>query len=224
MKSGRLLLTSLTTGALALVGGCAGSKPLPPTFEVPPGRYDAAFDASREVLREARFPIDRVDAGAGVISTDPKTSAGLATPWDDEQSSTRDEFEDLFNHQRRLVRITFEPAQPPPNLPGTETQLGETADVPNLRRCEGPLIARVMVVIEREHRPGRRVETVSIASSTFTRDPALGPRGLGGPYWVPIAQDPALAGRLAAKIQKALAKGAAAPPPAADEPPEIGAR
>ncbi len=223
MNAGRLLSILLAAGVAVLLGGCAGSKPLPPTFEVPPGRYDAAFDASREVLREARFPIDRVDAGAGVISTDPKTSAGIATPWDEEQSSTRDEFEDLFNHQRRIVRITFEPAQPAPNLPGTETQLGEAADVPDIRRCEGPLIARVMVVIEREHRPGRRVETVSIASSTFTRDPALGPRGLGGPYWVPIAQDPALAGRLAAKIQKALAGSAPALRPGADEP-AVGAR
>src|SRR5688500_8446844 len=95
---------------LALLGGCGSSKMLPSTFAVDAGRYGEAFDAAREVLRAARFDIDRVDAGGGVISTEPKRSAGLATPWDREQSTMGQEFEDLLNHQQRTVRITFEPA------------------------------------------------------------------------------------------------------------------
>jgi hypothetical protein len=204
----------------AALGGCATPKPLPPTFTVEAGGYDAAFDAVRATLRASRFEIERVDAGAGVISTSPKQSAGLATPWDGEQSTMHDEFEDLGNHQQRTVRVTFEPAgtvtPPAPGSPGPsapESPLGETTGLVDLRTYPGPLVGRVLVVIEREHRPGRRVSSVAIASSTFTQDPALGPRGMAGAYWTPVAQDPLLAGRLAAKIRKSLAPPAGEPAP-----------
>lgn len=201
----RRSLAILFALAAAFLGGCAAPKPLPPTFAIAPGGYDAAFDAAREVLRGYRFQIDRIDAGSGVISTAPKRSSGFATPWDTEQTTTREDFEDLFNHQQRTVRINFEPAEPSQSGDSGDAQLGETTGLIDLRRYEGPLVARVMVVVEREHRSGWRVETVSIASSSFTYDPALAPRGMAGSYWVPVAQDPLLAGRLAAKIQKQIA-------------------
>jgi hypothetical protein len=185
--------------------GCASSEERPVTFAVAAGGYNAAFEAAREVLREARFNIDRVDAAAGVISTEPKRSSGLATPWDGEQSSTRDEFEDYFNHQQRIVRITFE-ADPGAPAEAAPAPLGELDPGPDLRGYEGPIVAHILVVVERERRPGWRIESVSIAHNTFAQDPALGPRGMGGSYWVPVAQDRRLAGRLAEEIARAATR------------------
>ena len=192
----------------AWMGGCAPSRALPPTLSVGPGRYAEAFDAAREVLRAARFEIDRVDAAAGAISTEPKRSSGLAMPWDRDQSSFGQEIEDLVNHQQRVVRVTFEPEGS--GAPGGGGQVGEGPAAADLRGHEGPMVARVHVVIERERRPGWRVESVSIGSSSFTRDPALGPRGMLGSYWVPVARDPGLEGRIAARIAERL-RGAGPP-------------
>ena len=74
----------------ALLGGCAGSGPRSAEFQVSPGQYARAFDEARDVLTGYRFELDRVDAAGGVIATAPKTTAGLATPWDSEQTTLED--------------------------------------------------------------------------------------------------------------------------------------
>ena len=56
-------------------------------MRVEPGQYAVAFDTARDVLRDNLFTLDRVDGRAGVITTQAKRSAGLASPWDGEQST-----------------------------------------------------------------------------------------------------------------------------------------
>lgn len=185
---------------LALLTGCASSGN--PSLSLAPAQYPAAFEAAKDVLAAYRFDLDRVDAGEGVITTKPKATAGLVTPWDTEQSTLDDEVDDLFNQQQRRVRITFEPAQ-------------EGPAAPDLRTYVGPVAARVEVVVERTRRPGWRLETTSIRYSTFTQDPALVDRGMWPQYTVPIAQDPELAARLADGIRNRLGQ---TPAPASPSP------
>ena len=179
------------------LGGCAASGSRSPEFTVPPGQYTRAFDEARDVLAECRFELDRVDAAAGVIATTPKTTAGLATPWDSEQTTLEQDLDDLVNSQQRTVRITFESA----------------GGNPDLRAATGPVQGRVQVVIERARRPGWRLDTTSLRLSSFTQDPALVQRGLWPRYEVATEQDPLLAGRLAERIRKrlGLSEPAAAP-------------
>jgi hypothetical protein len=168
------------------VGGCAGGGAKSPEFEVPAGQYARAFDEARDVLASYRFELERVDAADGVIATVPKTTAGLATPWDQEQTTFEQGLGDLVNRQQRTARITF------------ETQGADP------RAATGPVHGRVEVVIERTRRPGWRLDTTSLRYGSFTRDPALEERGMWPKFTVAVAQDPLLAGRLAADIRKRL--------------------
>lgn len=189
--------------AAALLGGCA-STAHSPDFTVPPGRYADAFEAVRDTLDAERFQVDRVDAAEGVITSTHKTTAGLATPWDDEQQTFGQEWEDLINDQDREVRITFEPVTPPP--PGDQPL--------DLRRFDGPITAHVDVVINRTQHTGWRLETTGLRFSSYTQDPALTERGMWPSYSVPFSEDPLLAGRLAGLISKKLAAGAPTAPAA----------
>ncbi len=196
------LLRPLTLIAIAtFLAGCASRQPMPATFHVPAGQYADAFDAARDRLRSMRFELDRVDARAGVITTRPKHSAGFASPWDREQSTFTQEWEDLANEQYRTVRILFQPAQPT----HAEPSPGESTPAPpvparstaaDLRSFTGDLAGTVVVVIERKSRPLWRIDPTGVRLSTFSRDPIGGsPRVL-----VPIARDQRLEGRLAKRF------------------------
>lgn len=172
----------------ALLCGCSAPPKSTGEFRFPAGNYAAAFDAARETLIARRFELERIDARAGVITTKPKPSSGLATPWDTEQSNLSQEVEDLFNRQQRIVRITFEPAEPT----GTPPE--------DVRGVTGDLSARVEVVIERLHQPGWQTEPGAVRFSGYWQDPSLAERGMSPTYAVPFSRDPALAGRLAEEI------------------------
>lgn len=110
------------------------------------------FDAARDTLMGYRFALDRVDARRGVITTHPKRTTGLATPWDREQSHGHQEWEDLLNEQRRVVRLVFE-------------RDGAEAGAPFAR-------VRIRVEVLRTNRPNWRIETESpmLSSHALSRD------------------------------------------------------
>lgn len=181
------LRTLLQLAALAFaslnLSGCASSEG-PTTFDVAPGQYTRAFNTARETLRDQFYSIDRVDAEAGVISTFPKDSAGLATPWDSDQSSLKQEWEDLAADQRRTIRVVFE------RQPGGQE----------------PALGRVTVVVDRRYRPGIRIPAKSVKSASLTQDLALAQRGMWPAYDVAVEEDRALAARLAGEIASRLAE------------------
>ena len=202
------MLTLLASAALV---GCASRTPAPErpladgSVNIPPGHFLEAFDAAREVLRDYRFDLDRIDARAGVISTTPKPTVGLASPWDAEQQSLRQEWEDLTNQQRRVVRVVFEPASaavardraPVPQVaPGPPPQ--------DLRDTTEPVTVRFEAVVERIHRPHWRVQTESIRNSTFATEPALRQRGMQPSYAVARDRDRAFEAALAEALRKRL--------------------
>ena len=147
--------------------------------------YEDAFVAAREVLADFRFGINRVDAARGVLTSYPKRTAGLASPWDGEQSSIGQEFEELTNQQERTIHIEFE--------------RGEQADAD-----EGRVVARVRVIVNRVHRPNWRVDTQSILLSTHARSRDAMGNLERSEFREPIGQDPALADRLARAIVERL--------------------
>jgi len=195
-----------TTAILLCVGaflsGCSSSSK-PADIAIAPDQYPAAFDAVKRVLRDANFDLERVDARAGVITTASKATAGLATPWDGEQQSMEAEFEDLLQHQKRAVRITFEPgatspdASSPPVIPGEGTY--------DLLEESQPTTMRIRVLIERVNRPNWRVDSTSIRLYTYAVDPELVRGDMAPRYNVVIANDPDFEAELTRRIQTRLA-------------------
>jgi hypothetical protein len=169
-----------------LAAGCSNAYRVP-EFSVPAGGYAAAFDATREVLREYRFELERVDARAGVITTRAKSTAGMATPWDREQTTFKQEVEDLLNNQRRIARVQFraEGAEPGGPMPP-----------------EAPLIGRVEVTVYRVQTPGLRPSSRAIVTTNAATDPELLSQRIGASFEVEEAEDRELAWRLARRIHR----------------------
>lgn len=156
--------------------------------------YPKAFDATRDLLREYRFTLERVDAAAGVITTAHKTSGGLATLWDREQTTLSDEFEDLLNQQSRVVRITFRPRTPG----DPEASEGEAIDPSQ------ELVGRVEVIVYRIQTPGLRPPSKAISLTSLSSDP----QAVSWAYEVPVSQDSRFAARVAAQLIERIGPGA----------------
>jgi len=188
---------------LAAPFGCASSRPQA-TIHVDPGNYTQTFDAARRVLRSHRFDLERVDAAAGVITTAPKESAGLASPWDLDQTYFSQDLADTLNHQRRRVRITFplatEQAMQTELAPQTEPAL-QTNPAPQL--AQAARIARVEVFVDRVQSPGLRIPARAPTLWSVTTDPAQSARGVSYQYDTTRTRDPALERRLADEIERA---------------------
>ncbi len=215
--------------SIALAAACAGSVFVAglsgcstavddPVVPVSASEYPAAFDAARDVLRDMNFELQRLDARAGIITTDPKPTTGLITPWDRKQQTAAQEFEDALQHQQRIVRITFAPQSSQdsivnrassPAIDSTTSSLGApTTDIIDLIDFPADTALTVQVYIERIHRPHWRVDSTSIRTRTYAYDPELAQRGMQPQYEVAIAQDGALAARLASLIRARLANTA----------------
>lgn len=191
--------TGLLLASTALVAGCA-STPAPRQFTISDAAaYEAAFAAAKETLVHSGFDLDRVDARAGVITTLPHRTAGLATPWDRDQSSLSQEWEDFVNLHQRTVRVTFEPA------PAAIDDALPPDPVAGIDPSTGSLRFRVSAVVERVRIPGWRVEADAVALSTYATDPSLAARGMSPRHIVPLERDTALEDRLAAEIARRAA-------------------
>ncbi|MDQ7014718.1 MAG: hypothetical protein Q9O74_12635 [Planctomycetota bacterium] len=167
-------------------GGCASAVEGTGDFTFSSRDYPAAFDATRDVLRDYRFTLERIDAEAGVISTTKELSPGLLEPWSPLQTGFGDEWEDTLNRQARQVRVTFAP----------EGEDGQT------------MRASVWVTLLRQHRAGRRLDSEWVGASTFAFDPQLKERHTAT-YFVPSRRDGALEARLARRIEAEMRDGVA---------------
>ena len=145
--------TLVLAAALAALGGCSSSAIYNGhEYAIEPsslGEHDRerVVAVARDVLTEHRFVIDRVDGRRGVVTTEFKSTQGLASPWDSEQGSFKEESADFVNQHERAVRVMIQD--------------------------DGAVVVSVMV--QRVHRPGWRIETESISSSTRTT--VIGPDG-----------------------------------------------
>lgn len=194
-------LIFILMAAVVVASGCASAE-MPREFEVPAGRYSEAFDATRAVLRDFHFKLERIDASAGVVSTQSKATSGWATPWDPEQSFPEQEWEDFANRQERRVRVTFLPK-------------GESLAGGDLREAGKDLVGRVEVVVERMQRPNWRPSAVAVRQSSTAVDPDLAARGMSPQFMVPVARDAWLERRICEAVRERLAKP---PEPEAEKP------
>jgi len=186
----RIMLTACLS--LAVLVSC-GSTPEASPIPVAASGYTNAFDAVREELRWMGFELERIDARAGVIETRPKPTAGLATPWDTEQSTPGQEWDDFVNDHRRIVRVTFTP---------TGADSGEADAVPSDTDTQ----LGVEVTIYRLRAPGSRIETESVSLNSVAVDVLAQERGLAGRYLTPIGRDPRLEARLSERLRARLDK------------------
>ncbi len=196
------LLPLLVTLA-AILTGCAAEKPA--RFTITQDQYDAAFSAAREELRGRHFDLARVDARAGIITTQPASSAGLATPWIDHTDTFEDSVDGVTQRERRRVEVRFLTAAAPA-LPETE--------VPELdvRAQPGPYEVDVRVIVERIYQPGRRPDATSVRVGSFYQDPELVAKGEQPRFAVDHREDPRLAGRIAQAIERSTQEISAAAP------------
>lgn len=180
----------LLLGATALLAAC--SQPRATSFEVSQSRSDAAFNAAVAVLRAQRLVPERIDAQQGVITTNPKRTGGLASPWDPEQSSIADEIEDTLHFQTRSVRIQFERLRTPADLTPESQQLFE---------ANAPVRCSVEAFISRRQAPLVRPQAKVLGLTNQAFDPALAQRGMQGSYTIALARDDAYAAYLANLIR-----------------------
>lgn len=186
------MMATMTAAAWALtLGGCAAGSA---QCAVPAGAYSATFEAARNVLRDERWLIERVDASAGVLTTQRRADLVV-----DDAAGT---LENLANRQLRHVRITFEPAEggAAPIPPADAQDPERTSLSPDLTAGDVPLVMKVSVLIERVQRPGRRVQSDSIRLTSYSSDPALAERGLEPQFAAAAGNDAVMAGNLARRI------------------------
>lgn len=144
--------------------GCARSPDPATTFTLHDAEYEQTFSAARDVLRDAGFVLDRVDAQRGIITTLPKPSSGLATPWIDHASSPGDAAAATLHRERRIATVRF----------------ARSTD-PTIEPDAAPITADVEVLIQRLGAPGRNPEPSSIRMTSRWTE---GTRGNGAttPY------------------------------------------
>ena len=192
-----------------LLAGCSSSPRVRDTSDTPlqTQEYARGFEVVKDVLREYRFELERIDARHGVITTRAKPTAGLITPWEKEQSTARQEVEELINQDLRAVRVEFVPAGVDSHQRSTLTPADTAeADLKDLRTQQQTLRIVVTVNQLRVHRPGRQPSTKSIRTSTMYADPALSKRGLAPMAIEEMGRDEKLESRLLAAIEKQLAQ------------------
>lgn len=178
MRLATLILTSAATVTLML-GACAAR--IEPTVTLEGGQYVGTFQAARDVLRDERFVLDRVDARAGVLSTQP--NPGMLRGGDD-----------VIDRLQRVVRVEFAPLGIVP----------PSADA-DLREALGPVVMRVRVVIERVYYPGWRPSTTSARLGSRHIDDELVKNEQQPLYAAAAREDEAYASEIAAKIMRRIA-------------------
>jgi hypothetical protein len=202
MSHARLCLLILLT-ALASCG--KSRQPLASRTALEQGEYALAFDATKDELRRLGFTLDRIDARAGVITTEPRSSAGFATPWEQQETTSRQELENLLQRQRRRVEVRF------------VADSGNQSPPDDLRQWAGPMHVDVRVGVERIYRFGLRVQPISVRMSSVARDPELMEIGAQPGIATPSGGDDFLAGRIASRIARRVDSGRSEVQPA-DQP------
>ncbi len=186
---------SLVISLCALVGvASCTSSPAVTELRVTADEYPRAFQAAKDVLRNASFELDRVDASAGIITTVPRPWAGFMTPWVPHATGGRSALEGFAQNERRVARVRFEPS---------DQANAESSD----------RIARVEVDVEHVERPGRRVSVASARLTSQWTDPRLLNQGLQPSYAYSSAADPDLAARLLREVTDRMSANDETAPP-----------
>ncbi len=186
-----LVSVLISGGVAAAVGGCAAgpseeSLVAGASAKIAAGEYQTAFAAARDVLRDNRFSLERVDAGAGVITT--------------QRSTTMREAVDVIQRRARFVVVSF-------SRGASENEgLGESREMSgrDVRDINSPMAMSVRVVIERIEVPGWQIPPSGVRLATRTSDPEKVAAELEPLYTVAVGEDTELAASLAGQIRRRL--------------------
>ncbi|MEM7754061.1 MAG: hypothetical protein AAF297_00320 [Planctomycetota bacterium] len=197
-------IASLLATSLA---GCRAPE-TPRTFTFAAADYPRVFEITQETIRDYRFDLARIDARSGIITTDLKPTAGLATPGDLEQQTLGQEWQDLVNDQLREVRVWFRKtdtdagsAAPDGTSPGPA--LRPQSDLTQARPDE-TVEATIEVTIHRRRYPGKQVETERVSTSRNWQSRQLSQRQLRNATPIPLRRDDDFAKRLSERITRSL--------------------
>ncbi len=209
--------------AAVLAGGC--QAPQPPTgptaavLEI--SDYERFFDATLTTLRRYDLPPDRVDRIAGLIVSEPTTSAQWFELWRVDAPGGYQLLESSLHTVQRTVTVTL------------ERDDGRSAGAPEPTAAEAeepPIISgryRVTVKVDKARRvsPERQITLASGALAIYSeRVPTVeGERGPKSRHvqWVPLGRDGLLEAWLLEQIEKAspAAVVAVQPTPEGDQVP-----
>jgi len=219
-----ILLTSMLFVSLGAVG-CASTKNQIADLRLDSANYETVFDATLAALRSSGFRMDRVDRRFGVITTKPLEAGSVLEPWRDLKAPPSQAVQSTLNYERRVFRVTFARASGSPRrgredggVAGVPPDAGEVlAQVEpvdesvrtesEIAKFNGTIRIDVQCVIERAHRPGRRIETTSTRQVSYTVDPSLAKRGIPSEFWEPISRDPYLEQDLMRRIAAGAPNG-----------------
>ncbi|MBX3353374.1 MAG: hypothetical protein KF684_10630 [Phycisphaeraceae bacterium] len=193
----RLLLVPSLLACCAAVAACAGSSDSraqraaraesrvefvdDSAISVSAEDYASVFDAARDALRAAGFVIDRVDAAAGVITTEPMGGMeAIKSPLLRQAGGAS------LHRTAWRARATF--------------SADDKKNPPDLRLDPGTRTLRFEVVELREYRPSRRIDTTSVAYAWDFSDRVLAGRGLEPEYTVTGARNLRAESLLAQKV------------------------
>jgi len=185
--------------------GCA-SRPADSAPADPPmvaaADYEAALDATADVLRDRGFVVDRRDHRFGVVSTEPLGAATMFEVWKPNNVTADAAVRSTLNDQRRTVTVTLTPAwdRARPDQAQADAEQADATQAP-------PYLLSVEVLIEQRQTVTRRVGGApgSRAFSYLTAAPLeLRRRGIEDEFWRPLGRDPALEQRLAEQITQRL--------------------
>jgi len=154
--------------------------------------FERVFVSARDVLVDYRFGINRVDASRGVLTSHPKRSVGVVSPWDREQTTMEQEWEDFANQQERVVRIEFE---------RSSAEAGAEFESSG----EESVLVRVAVLVHRVHRPHWRIESESVRLSTHARSRNHAGQVEAESFRETIGRDVELEERIMAEIRSRVA-------------------
>lgn len=185
--------------------GCA-SRPADSAPADPPmvaaADYEAALDATADVLRDRGFVVDRRDHRFGVVSTEPLGAATMFEVWKPNNVNADAAIRSTLNDQRRTVTVTLTPAWDQAQGPDAEaeTEAEAEANTP-------PYLLSVEVQVERRQTVTRRVGGAPANRVFSYLDAApveLQRRGIDDEFWRPLGRDPELENRIAQQITRRL--------------------
>lgn len=211
----RVVLAATVAGvALGCTSACLPAKrasyrstaPIGVAFDSP--ESDRLWNAAREVLRDHRFTLDRVDRRRGVITTMPETSQGVGEFWRSDVATREDLWESTLNAMRRTVTIRFVGADPD-DAAGASAGSSATRELPGGGAASLGAEARewtsIEVVVRRERFASKErqfTSTGAVYQVFGSQLPSISGEALteADDRWVDKGRDPAMEERIIEEI------------------------
>lgn len=186
------MLAGVAVLIAAALGGCASPRAEQGRFVIEAGGYETAFDTTRRTLVDMGYTLDRVDARAGVLTTQSRPAS-------------------LIHPDRVSVRVEFWPrsqfGRQPSDRSRSQIEAGPALDHPAGASLTGSaLIAEVTALRERIYRPRFRPQVADALRSGRVQDPALEEQIGSREVVVPISREPDIEDRIAGRIEDRLTR------------------